>query len=305
MKEKVIYDNHQYEWDRALTDTDRKNIARTWIEQSNTLDRWRHNRMYGQLEHLINFDKNMSWLTVGDGRYGTDANALISMGATNVMCTDISDTLLKIGYRNGFIKKYSKENAENLSFQENEFDFTLCKEAYHHFPRPQIALHEMLRVSKIGVVLIEPCDASINPKILNVLVPMLKKVFRKPTYTEHRFEEVGNYIFSVSERELEKIQLGMHRRYIAYTYVNDFYQEGFEFISMESTEKADLNKIRKAKSFIKARDVLTRLGLIRSAILCAILFKENPNPNIIQSLKKSGWKIKILPANPYLKNNYY
>lgn len=301
MTEKIVYDNHQEEWNKVLTDSKRIKVARTWIEQNNTLDRWRHNRMYSQLEQLINFEKNMSWLTVGDGRYGTDANALLNLGATNVMCTDISDTLLKIGYENGFIKKFSEENAEDLSFQENEFDFTLCKEAYHHFPRPQIALHEMLRVSKIGVVLIEPSDASINPKILNVIVPIIKKIFRKPTYSEHRFEEVGNYIFTVSERELEKIQLGMHRRYIAYKYMNDFYQEGFEFISMDSKEKSELKEIKKAKLFIKVRDILTRCGLIKPAIICAILFKKDPNPDLIACIQKSGWKVKVLPANPFLK----
>ena len=296
-----MYDNHREEWDKALTDVKRRKVASTWIEQDNTLDRWRHNRMYNQLRELVQFDRNMSWLTVGDGRYGTDANALLTLGATDVMCSDISDTLLKIGHKNGFIKNFSMENAENLSFKENEFDFTLCKEAYHHFPRPHIALHEMLRVSRIGVILIEPCDASINPKILNIIIPMIKKIFNKPTYNKHRFEEVGNYIFTISERELEKVQLGMHRQYIAYKYINDFYQEGFEFILMDSKNKADLKKINRAKKFIKIRDILTRFGLIRPAIISALLFKHKPNHELLECLRNSGWEIRILPPNPYLK----
>jgi SAM-dependent methyltransferase len=42
-------------------------------------------------------------------------------------------------------KNFQKENAEQLSFEDESFDFVLCKEAYHHFPRPMIALYEMIR----------------------------------------------------------------------------------------------------------------------------------------------------------------
>ena len=36
-----------------------------------------------------------SWLTVGDGRYGTDAHYIFSKGVRNVLATDISDYLLR------------------------------------------------------------------------------------------------------------------------------------------------------------------------------------------------------------------
>ena len=80
------------------------------------------------------------WLTLGDGRYGTEANFLISNGV-EALATDYSDNLLKIGKEIGFIKDYKKENAESLSFEDNQFDYVLIK-AFHHFPRPWIALYE-------------------------------------------------------------------------------------------------------------------------------------------------------------------
>ena len=301
MKEKIKYDNHEEEWDKAITDENRKKIARTWIDQKLTLGKWRHDRMYGALKPIIDFDNKFSWLTVGDGRYGTDANALFRLGATKVMCTDISDKLLAIGNAKGFIKDYSCQNAEDLTFKNQEFDFTLCKEAYHHFPRPHIALHQMLRVSKVGVILIEPLDSMVQPKLLNRVLPIIKKLLGKPpNYDGHSFEAVGNYVFSVSERELEKVQLGMHRRHIAYMYVNDYYEPGFEFVHLDSPKKTDVRKIMKTKMLIKLRDILSRLNLMDSNLLIAILFKEKPNSLLIESLENFGWQVKKLPPNPYL-----
>lgn len=58
---------------------------------------------------------------------------------------------------------YSVENAESLSFRDNEFEVAFCKEAYHHFPRPFLALYEMLRVASKAVVLAEPNDQIPRP----------------------------------------------------------------------------------------------------------------------------------------------
>jgi len=302
MKEKILYDDHEGEWEKALSDKDRIRVANTWLDQSSTLDRWRHERIFTLLKPIVEFDNEMSWLTVGDGRFGTDANALSRLGATQVMCSDISDKLLKVGKKRGFIKDYSAQNAESLTFNNDKFDFTLCKEAYHHFPRPHIALHEMLRVSKLGIVLIEPLDDQVHTTLLGRLIPIIKKCLGK-SYNKngHKFEEVGNYVFSISERELEKVQLGMHRRFIAYKYINDCYEPGFEFVKLNSTDKADIKKIRKAKFVIKTRDFLSRLNLITPHLLAAILFKEEPSSKLVYHLKKSGWRFKTLPRNPYLK----
>ena len=171
-------------------------------------------------------------MTVGDGRYGTDANALIKMGVKEVLCTDFSDILLKKGKAVGFINEFSKENCECLSFDDHSFDYVLCKEAYHHFPRPAIALYEMLRVCRIAVVLIEPNDSIIEYKPLAFIIPLIKKILgQKANIERHEFEDVGNYCYRVSKREIEKFQLGMHRRYVAFKGINDYYEKGAEFIN--------------------------------------------------------------------------
>jgi len=88
-------------------------------------------------------------LTVGDA-YGHDANYLIDNGVQNVIASDISDEFLAVSKEVGIVEQYSAENAENLSFENNSIDYILCKETYHHFPRPYAALYEMIRVAKKG-----------------------------------------------------------------------------------------------------------------------------------------------------------
>ena len=70
------------------------------------MDRWRHSRYYSILLPLLEYDFNHSWVTVGDGRYGTDANALINLGVKKVHYSDISDKLLRIVNNKGFIKEF-------------------------------------------------------------------------------------------------------------------------------------------------------------------------------------------------------
>jgi len=225
--------------------------------------------------------------------YGTDANALISMGAENVFSTDISDKLLEIGNDCGFINEYAAENAEQLSFDNEQFDFVLCKEAYHHFPRPHIALHEMLRVCKVGVVLMEPNDALIDGAPLSFIVTIIKRLLRRKSNSSgHDFEPVGNYVFSISSRELEKFQLGMHRRFLAYKHINDYYESGFEFIHLNTSRKSEKFKIFKTKVLISLRSFMVRLGLLAPSLKIAILFKNHPDEKLLATLKSYGWQIK-------------
>jgi len=118
--------------------------------------------------------------------------------------------------------------------------------------------------------------------------------------SEHSFESVGNYVFSISERELEKVQLGMHRRYLAFNSVNDYYEPGFEFLSLDTNDPSEQKRINKAKLSIKRRDRLVKYGLTSPEILVSILFKSSPDPLILEILRQTGWRIKELPQNPYI-----
>ena len=293
------YDRHDEEWEKCLSDPDTKKIALTWLQADDTFDRWRHNRMYALLSPLIKADLNASWLTVGDGRYGTDANALLRMNLRNIHCSDISDKLLKIGAEQGFIKEFSAQNAESLGFQDNSFDYVLCKEAYHHLPRPHIALHEMFRVARKAVILIEPRDQQIDRSSFNFFLKVLNILRGKGSNDSYGFEPVGNFVFSLSERECEKILLGMNKRFVAFNGINDVYESGVEFLKLTTTDQTERRWIRKLKFKLKCSDLLTKLRIRKSGLMHTILFKVDPDTVTLNALREFNWKVKKLPLNPY------
>ena len=295
----VKYDRHKDELDACINDPERQRVALTWLNQKNTLDAWRHNRMYLLIEPIIRFDSAATWLTVGDGRFGTDAHALIEMGAENVHCSDMSDALLKIGNEKGFIKAYSSQNAELINFPDNGFDFVYCKEAYHHFPRPLIALHEMFRVAKRAVILTEPRDLMIDSGVFHFVLDIIKTLLGRGAQ-QTLFEPVGNYIYTISEREMEKFLLGMHYRHIAYNSINDAYEKGVEFVDLASVDRNDKGMIRRIRRKILVQDVMNALGIRKKGLLSVALFKLEANQQLKEGLISKGWKFKELPKNPYL-----
>ena len=71
----IIYDRHEEEWEKCIKDEKRSKTAATWMKEG-TLDRWRHKGMLQPIKPFISYDE--TWLTVGDGRFGTDAHFIIS-----------------------------------------------------------------------------------------------------------------------------------------------------------------------------------------------------------------------------------
>lgn len=284
-----------------------KENAELWTNEG-TVDYWRHERMYNTLLPILNNYKNGKWVTIGDGKYGTDAHFLLKH-TPNVLSTDIAEDCLKMAKEAGFIPDYRIENAEHLTFSDNEFDFALVKEAYHHFPRPAIAVYEMLRVSQKAIVLIEPNDPncqspqrfSFNQSLfwlVNSIKNSIKKLLGKEVYYSlGGYEEVGNFVYTISEREIEKIALGLNYDLVAFKGLNDDYIAGVE------TEKlADKGPLfQKISKSIEKEDRKEKAGKRSWGIFTAVIFKEMPNENCIKDMEKAGFKITKLMKNPYLK----
>lgn len=112
----------------------------------------------------------------------------------------------------------------------------------------------------------------------------------------HEFEESGNYVFSISRRELEKVSLGLNYKTISFKGINDVYFAGVEFEKL--SEKGPL--LKKIKLLINTADYLCRLGIMDYGMLGAILFKKEPSKELLQKLAKGGYEIVHLPENPYV-----
>ena len=296
----MSYERHVAHYEQFLSDPTSIEVGKSWAN-SDTVDAWRHNRMYALLDPLLETVPGAHWLTIGDGRYGTDAHYLLSKGA-RALATDISDALLVKAHYDEYIQAYQCENAECLSFADASFDFVLCKESYHHFPRPMLGLYEMVRVTKQATILIEPIDFLSDSLItLGVLkVWRLKKRFAgmiKRARTDaastgypDSWEPVGNYVYTISKREMIKAALGLGLEAVAFRGLEDYYCSGVEYEKVHPASPL----LRKIQRRIYLLEWLTRLHLKPPSLLAVILFKELPSEALNQRLLQEGFEMKHL-----------
>jgi ubiquinone/menaquinone biosynthesis C-methylase UbiE len=210
-----------YAGEEAVIERNYQQRTHGWAD---TVDGWRHQRMVAICKPLI-ADGN-EWVTVGDGAYGCDAMLLERLGASAI-ATDISPILLEYAHSKGGLREYKVANVEALPFEDASFDYVLCKESWHHFPRPYMGLYQMLRVARRGVVLIEPTDPLFSMPALMWLTNVLDRIHPHLVQTiwknRYSFETVGNYVYKLSVREMEKVAMGLALPAVAHLGINDYY----------------------------------------------------------------------------------
>jgi len=304
------FDKTSYAVHENVYDNERSHsLAPAWMTEG-TIDAWRHTQMYQCLDPLLGQVGGSRWLTVGDGRCGTDAHYLEQHGM-DALASDISDTMLRVAHSHGYIREYKKENAEKLTFADESFDFVLCKEAYHHFPRPMVALYEMIRVARRGVILIEPDDSAILMDGRHLLKMITKaamlrlgmgRIFGSTDTSiidngSNWYEEVGNYGYAISKREIEKVALGLNYPHVAFRGLNDAYIAGGEHESL----LGDSPMLRELSREINEMDRHAKRGLSRGRhkLLVAIIFKEEIGGNLRDSLTAGMFDVRDMPRNPY------
>lgn len=279
-----------------------------------TLDAWRHQRMMAPFQPIAEKEKG-SWITIGDGK-GWDAARLHRLGVDNVTATDLHTGLLEISKKKGLIGDFRAENAESLSSRDNSVDIVFCKESFHHFPRPYIGLYEMLRVARKAVLLIEPRDYLLDhgPVRFTGPIGMIKGLW---TWAQNRlnlqmkdcslasrfllgdnphYEESGNYMYSISSREIEKVSLGLNLPSLALKGVNDHFEPGL----VHHAAKERVPEFQNLKKSFDDADRRNRAGIGSSSLLLAIIFKETPSDDLRTHLEEYGWYIKDLARNPYM-----
>jgi len=249
------------------------------------------------------FKEKNNWLTIGDYN-GFEAKYLAEHNQ-QVTASDISDVYLKDAYEQNIIDNYKKINVEQIDYDEDSFDYSFCREAFHHFPRAYLGLHEMIRVARKGAILIEPVDIlSKMPLLLflkNICDLFNPYLINKIWKNRFSWETVGNYVFKTSEREIEKIAMGMGLSCIAFKEINlrvtAFPEKWGDYFKTPT----DMKLYRKLNRKLSVWNFFCRLRIIPYNRLCAIIFKEKPQAELLQELRKNNYKVIELPANPYLK----
>jgi len=288
-----------------IHDLSRKDLHESWFRED-TVGFWRVKRMFDFMSPIAKFYSKNTWVSIGDGRYGLDSILLKKLYGLNVFPTDISENMLKKSKERNLINDYSIENAEELSFGDETFDVVFCKESFHHFPRPIIALYEMLRVAREAVILYEPTDsdkARVSGKkyIISALKIMLNKIVNRnhmpyvPNIDDsgnHIYEkDPKNYVYSVSNSEINKIVHGLNLAGMAFFEYNDAYIPGIEF------EKATQD----SKLFKKLKKDIQELDETGARTLTVtIIFKRDFDLVLREDLLNAGYTIPPKVENPYV-----
>ena len=121
--------------------------------------------------------------------------------------------------------------------------------------------------------MIEPNDAYIVDSFSAILFRNVKrfaKFLLGKKSNKHIFEDSGNYLFSISKREMEKVALGLDYNAVAFIGMNDAYIDGVE--DEKLADKGPLQ--RKVRLFIGIQDFLCKLGFMDYGLLGVIIFKK-------------------------------
>lgn len=266
-----------------MQDTQGATLYESWWNDT-TVNHWRHTRLMSPVLEVLADLKGFRWLTIGDGA-GMDAWRLINAGFTNTVASDLSDAVLKETHKRGLIKDYCAINAEQINLPDESFDFVLCKETLHHMSSPYRAIQECLRVAKFAVVMIEPQD----PMMDNPIYPENDK----PGY-----EEVGNYVYTFSKREIQKIAYGLNLLGVATKGQTDAYIAGCEFARCSPDDAVWLE----TQKIIQTLESRIARGLTKASYVQAIIFKQAISEDIFNTLCKAypAWSFVRTDTNPFL-----
>ncbi|MEM9412853.1 MAG: class I SAM-dependent methyltransferase [Planctomycetota bacterium] len=134
-----------------------------------------------------------------------DRDVLLDAGFASVVISNLDSRMVGDEF-SPF--EWSYQNAESLSFEDEEFDFVLVHSGLHHCHSPHRALLEMYRVARKGVLLFEPYDNLLTR--LGVKLNFGQQYEHAAVfYNDCKFggvnnSEIPNYVYRFSKAEIEK-----------------------------------------------------------------------------------------------------
>ncbi|MCL1863981.1 MAG: class I SAM-dependent methyltransferase [Defluviitaleaceae bacterium] len=124
------------------------------------------------------------------------------LGIKNVTLSNISElSITNPTY------KFSKQNAMNLTFENESFDYVFVSNGLHHCSSPHRALLEMYRVAKKGIVVIENKDSLLMRIAIKLNLTVNYEGIEEITkqgWGGYNNSCIPNYIYRWTEREFKK-----------------------------------------------------------------------------------------------------
>lgn len=158
---------------------------------------------YLETMQQLSIPRDASLLVVCGGKY--DRDTLFECGFTNVVISNL-DERVKGDEFAPF--RWSFQDAEQLTFEDNSFDYVTVHAGLHHCASPHRALLEMYRVARCGIVAFEARDSSLmRTAIAMKRVPAYESAAVRAhdyRYGGVRNTCVPNYIYRWTEEEVKK-----------------------------------------------------------------------------------------------------
>ena len=155
------------------------------------------------LKKLIK-DRESKILILAGGQ--RDKRVLMDLGSKNVTISNLDTRMNENEYKP---YKWSFQDAENLTFNDEQFDYAIIHQALHHCKSPHRALLEMYRVSKKGVFSFEARESF----LMKLAVKFnLTYQYETPAVFWNDMKhgglantEIPNFIYRWTEHEIEKV----------------------------------------------------------------------------------------------------
>ena len=156
----------------------------------------------------------------------------------------------------------------------------------------------MCRVSRKGFILSEPNDW-MPPPLLKKCISLVKRSLLalfglKPNHPDTGcYEPIGNYVFTLSKREVVKMSIALGYRVVAYRRIAHYWCQEYNSASFHSAYR-----LRLLLRLLCAR-LLYFFRISGLNRLQVIVLKEVPPSELFESLRRAGFRVEFLPVNPY------
>lgn len=179
-------------------------------------DTERHFCMLSSSDGLLDHLRPESILSVGDNLARDAGYFKRRFPQARCVATDLYADRITQAVQDGWVDEVLSADVENLPFGDASVDCVIAKEAFHHWPRPMLGFYEMLRVARKAVLLIEPYDSMREPP----------QPFMGSSAFHDDYEDVGNYVYRLSLREVLKAAWSLYLPAVAAVGFNDPYAPG-------------------------------------------------------------------------------
>jgi hypothetical protein len=238
-------------------------------------DTKRHYTMLSSSDGLLNHLTPKTILSVGDNLARDAGYFKRKFPEARCIASDLYTNDIQQAVTEGWVDQVLSADVESLPFSDGEVDCVIAKEAFHHWPRPMLGFYEMLRVAKKAILLIEPYD---------VMHAAPSPYLDEKSYYDD-YEEVGNYKYQISLREVLKSAWSLYCPAVAAVGFNDPYAPG------RSMEEWMIEK--------QKLDDLGDAGQRQFNLMCIAVYK----PGFAPAAERLGNRVHLYkrPRNPFIE----